>query len=194
MGWTSKAARHYKDGQVDRKQECDDLYTCQETEQYDGCNVVKSVMYGTKYYAVVAFTNTKKGYYIRRPVVVLTSVECKSSYAEFAYKDIYSPELPKNLLELLPNDNYNIQYKLECLEEKKKEIAKNKENIGKKQLSKLPVGTIIEFETYSHKLVRLIKRDPDYQFKTTWWQIYGESKYYSKRYIPEKYTIIREGY
>lgn len=184
MGWTGVQAQHFKDDTVDRKAECDEMYNCDyEDKTYE---VVKSVLYGTTYYAVVSIFDKNTYSKIYRPLIILTQVEKGTWEYTFYYKDINSPELPKNLLDLLPNDMYNIQYKRECIEEKIAEKNKKKEFIP---LSKIRVGQKITF-TMNNKIYVLTKMEKNYQFKTTWFYNESDNTYYPKRYIPKEFQIV----
>ena len=47
MGWTSYHASYYKNGTVDRKKECDDVFSKGD------CKILKSAMVGSTYYAAI---------------------------------------------------------------------------------------------------------------------------------------------
>lgn len=185
MGWTCTTnVMHYKDGTVDRQAECDAMYNCDnEDREY---KVLKSVMHGTTYYAVVSIFDKKKYCKIVRPLVILTQVENDNWSCNFYYKDIYSPELPKKLLDLLPNDMYNIKYKRECIEEKWKEKEKKNQFIP---LSKVKIGQKITFKV-NDKTYVVRKMERNYQFKTTWFYNESNNTYYPKRYIPKEFQIV----
>ena len=72
MGWTGYHVDTYK-GKIDRKSECDKLWTQEEHDGYPKLEVLKSVMKGSTYYAAVQ--NVTKG--ITFGVVVLTRVNNK---------------------------------------------------------------------------------------------------------------------
>lgn len=60
-------------------------------------------------------------------------------------------------------------------------------------LSKLPIGSVIEFDTASGLTIKLIKREPAYQFKTYWFQNFNSNTYYQKKYIPKDFRIVSLG-
>ena len=141
MGWTSYHASYYKNGTVDRKKECDDVFSKGD------CKILKSAMVGSTYYAAI-----KKGEEVFA-AVFLTSTDSKDYY-NFSYKDMdetmgpYQTECPIGILKLLtPTDN---KFALEWREKCYKTIE-----LKKKGLSKLAVGTKIEitlpFDTRFYK-------------------------------------------
>lgn len=132
MGWTSYHATHYKKGKVDRKAECDALFT-------DGYEVLKSAMVGSTYYAAIKHKGGVSA------AVCLTSTDMKD-YFNFSYKDMdetmgpYNYDCPKGILDLLtPTENeYANNWRAAC-----------RENLAKKNnpnaLNKLPLGSEIQF-------------------------------------------------
>ena len=51
MGWTTLPAKYHKaNGQVDRKAECDALYTWNDSETGGKCEVLKSSLVGSTWY------------------------------------------------------------------------------------------------------------------------------------------------
>lgn len=81
---------------------------------------------------------------------------------------------------------YNIQYKRECIEEKRKEKEKKNQFIP---LSKVKIGQKITF-TLNDKTYILKKMERNYQFKTTWFYNESNNTYYPKRYIPKEFQIV----
>lgn len=193
MGWTSYHATHYKNGQIDRKAECDAYWL--EGLNAGHFEVVKSAMVGIVYYAAiralkkyVGKDDNDKSIYEDIPedqretfgVVFLTSTD-KKDYFNFAYKDIsedmgpYESKCPVGIIKVLsPTTNANaLAWRARCIE-----------NAKKKSVKDVPVGTIIEFEDYNGNTVRLVKRNPAYQFRTTWYEIVGKHAYFTKKHIP----------
>jgi hypothetical protein len=196
MGWTGYTAHYYKNGKVDRKAECDAYFM-------DGLNeghfeVVKSSMVGSTYYSAVR--NLKKcvgtdgngwGIYEDLPeseqevrgFVFLTQVKD----GEFYYKDMtedmlpYYFDCPKSIIKALsPTDNENANiWRNKCLEKKAKK-------------NDYPIGTVLTFEWWNGEK-KIIKRAPNRQFKTAWWEVVGERKYFSKKNIPWDSVTVMEG-
>lgn len=104
MGWTAYKAIHYKNGKIDRKGECDYIFS-RETKY----ELVKSVMVGTVYYAAVRNIDTGEVW----AAVFLTQVDGD----EFAYKDMDETvipcyyDCPNSILNLLTStDNEHSNY------------------------------------------------------------------------------------
>lgn len=113
MGWTWTTAGHYRNGTVDRKAECDDLFNWERSEEHKNDSVLKSAMVGSTYYAALR---------VERPgeedkivaVVCLTSTRMNDRAYNFGYKEMDETMLgkgcyakcPKTILKLLtPTDN-----------------------------------------------------------------------------------------
>ena len=97
MGWTSyHATCYYKNGKINRKQECDDHFEGGLNRGY--YKVLKSTMKGSTYYAAVQMMMRREkkenGEFVDIPIengivfaaVLLTQVDSKSYY-NFSYKD-----------------------------------------------------------------------------------------------------------
>lgn len=215
MGWTEYNAKHYKNGSgknrykqvVDRKAECDAYFMEGLNEGW--YRVEKSVVIGSVYYAAV--TKLKKyGGEGNPPIdipfdeqktfasVFLTSVK-NNDYYNFAYKDMdesmmpYYFDCPMSILNLLsPTDNERCnEWRAACRE-------RHEQKKSKTSVSKLPIGSVIEFDynDYNGERIQIEKMPPRYQFKTAWWYIISGKHagcYYSKRRIPDKFTIIKIG-
>lgn len=189
MGWTSYHANHYK-GKINRKYECDKLWTQTEHNGYPELKVLKSAMRGSTYYAAVQVSRkgVVEGVF---GVVTLTSVNSKD-YCNFSYKEMdesagpYESDCPDTILKLLtPTDNkYALEWRERCRENNAKRLAKLTPN-------QLPIGTAIRFK-WGEREKTLIKRAPAYQFKRTWWQVVGEHSYFSTKHIPNKFEIVKE--
>ena len=131
MGWTSYCASHYKNGKVDRKAECDnifngDMVSWSEDHKVIGrYEVLKSSMVGSTYYAAVKRTKfaTETEPELSRvfAAICLTSTNIKDYY-NFSYKDMdescgpYQCDCPKGILDLLsPTENeYALQWRQAC--------------------------------------------------------------------------------
>ena len=183
MGWTSMNATHYtSNGTVDRKAECDAVYS--GSTDSATWEVLKSCMVGSTYYAAVKIT-TVDGVSTVFAGVCLTSVNSKD-YFNFSYKDMdetcgpCEDKCPKSILKLLsPTDNeFANSWRNRCAE-----------RFNKSNPNKLPVGSVIEFQ-WHWKDIRLVKCNPSYQFKTCWWKYVDENKYFMKKYIPSDFKVI----
>ena len=181
MGWTYQMAKYYKKGKIDRKAECDAMFTQEEhdapsiwkegeTIHYPQMRVLKSAMVGKVYYG--AIESIKNGVREVWAAVVITSTENNN---DFGYKDMdeschpYYYDCPKSIFELLtPTTNESaLAWRRGVLEnyEKKKSST---------SLSKLPIGTQIKvkmpFDTQRYKkddVVILTKQQRGY--RSTYW-------------------------
>lgn len=156
MGWTWYIATHYKDGKIDRKAECDSLFTQKEQDKvYNDkvhhlpkMTVLKSVMKGSVYYGAIESINSLTNSRIVFAIVCKTSVEGM----EFGYKDMdetcgpYYYDCPKTILNLLSqtNNEFALNWRKKCEEQnnRNKEISKSK-----KMLKDLPLGSKIKFNS-----------------------------------------------
>lgn len=205
MGWTFYHATHYKNGQIDRKAECDAYW--EEGLNRGHFKVVKSAMHGRVYYAAVkklvkssGMAEDGKFIYESIPeneqktvaIIFLTSTKTKDYY-NFGYKDMdetmmpYYYDCPKSVLDVLsPTDDDSAnEWRKYCRER----IEKAKDG---KSLSKLPIGSIIRFK-YGEEIRELIKQPACYQFKTPWWQVREQNKYMKKNHIPDDFEVVRIG-
>ena len=204
MGWTEyQAEKFYDNGKINRKAECDSYFL--EGLNRGWYDVVRSTMKGSVYYAAV--TKIKRygldadGHIAKDTneddivedipksaqetvgVVILTSV--RGSW--FAYKDISETmgpcyyDCPNAILDLLsPTTNScAIDWREKC-----------RNNNSKQSISKLPIGTEIEFE-HCGKTITLRKSAPCYQFKTTFWINDANCTYYSKKRIPRDFKVVK---
>lgn len=85
MGWTFYNSYDFKNGKIDRKAECDKMYTWEDTERKG--RVLKSTMRGSVYYAAYEYTNKIKNTKEVIGVVVLTSSDVRNGW-NFGYKDM----------------------------------------------------------------------------------------------------------
>lgn len=146
MGWTSYHASHYKNGKIDRKAECDAYF--KEGLNQGHYKVLKSVMYGSVYYAAVQtlkkyIGKNEDGTFIYEDlpesekrifaVVFLTSIDEKDYY-NFSYKDMDEAcgpcayDCPKSILKLLPEteNEYALEWRKKCKEKAKRKSQKKK--------------------------------------------------------------------
>lgn len=182
MGWTSYNVpttydlkkRRYT---IDRKAECDKLYNG------DNFEVLKSAMVGSTYYAAIRAKRSNEVF----ATVVLTHTNM-SDYWNFSYKDMdetcgpCESKCPMSILKLLTetDSEYAKAWRQRCYD-----------NLKKPSLSKLPVGSKIKFEGFNGERT-LIKMAPAYQFKTNWWLIEGQNKYFPKAHIPDNWELVTE--
>lgn len=208
MGWTEYEATNFKNGRVDRKAECDNIFT-----SHNWCEVVKSSMVGNVYYGAIKylkrFKRDENNHFIKdengRDIiedipkeeqkiigyVVLTSVR---NNRWFAYKDMSESSVPcyydcpKSILKLLSDtdDEWALEWRKVCyenIEEKKNTIS----------IGKLPIGTKIEITKHNGEKVILKKYPPSYQFKTPFWVDESSFTYMQKKHIPKDFKIISQG-
>lgn len=181
MGWTSTDARFYTaDGKVNRKAECDNLYTWEDERREN--KVLKSSMRGSVYYAAVQTTDKTNGHKEVFAVVCLTSTKRDRGF-NFGYKDMTEDmgpcedNCPKGILVLLTktDNKYAKEWRERCW---------TKLYDKKPSLSSVKIGEVIEFE-YDGKTIRVEKMAPAHQFKTPWFKIVGEFKYMPRTRIKD---------
>lgn len=181
MGWTSYHADFYKNGKVDRKAECDKVYSFENDGQKSV--VLKSSVVGSTYYAAVQYTNKDKNETTVYGAVCLTQID-NNDYFNFAYKDMtefYGPcecKCPVSILKMLSDtDNeYAIEWRKRC-----REYHENKSK--KTWLDKVEIGERIVFIQHDGKEVVLVKHAPAYQFKTWFWYDIGSGYYVKKNRV-----------
>ena len=178
MGWLFYDAKHYTErGKVDRKAECDSIYTW-EDEKYK-TEVVKSAMKGRVYYAAIRQTDKQTGKSQIQGNVTLTSSE-RGGF-NFGYKGISEncgpceDSCPKSILLLLTDtDNeYAKEWRERCWN-----------NIYNKKptLTSVKIGQVIEFQ-FGNETIRAEKMAPAYQFKTPWYKVVGQNMCVRKSHI-----------
>ena len=203
MGWTSYAATHYKNGKIDRKAECDNIFndnmvTWDDSHKVIGkYEVLKSSMVGSTYYAAVKktkfATETEPEKSIIFAAVCLTSTNMKDYY-NFSYKDMdetcgpYQCDCPKGILDLLtPTDSeFANNWRERCYANLEKKKDKN-------SLSKLPIGSVIKYTDHNGKEITLYKHPAGYQFKRPFWMLKDNSGYISTRHISNSYEVVKRG-
>ena len=184
MGWTSTDARFYTaDGKVNRKAECDALYTWEGEKTKN--EVIKSSMRGSVYYAAVQTTDKSTGSKEVFAVVCLTSTRWDGGF-NFGYKGMTEDmgpcedDCPKGILVLLTDTES--KYAKEWRERCWAKIRDKKQN--RQSLASIKIGEIIEFER-GGVTIRAEKMAPAYQFKTPWFKVVGEFEYVHKTEIKD---------
>lgn len=136
MGWTWSYARHYKNGKIDRKAECDEEFNFSDGDTT--YRVLKSAMVGTVYYAAVE--TVKDG----KRDVWAAICETSTNKGEFGYKDMDETcgpvdcKCPKSILQLLTetDNEWANKWRKRCLE-----YANRK----KVNFAKFPIGAVVSF-------------------------------------------------
>lgn len=184
MGWTYQEAHYYTDrGKIDRKKECDSLFTWEEEKIK--VEVLKSVMKGSVYYAALQITDKQTGSVSVEATVVLTHLAMKD-FCNFGYKVVgenmgpCEDDCPKSILSLLTEttSEYAREWRKRCAA--KRDQAKS--------LNALPIGAIIEFQ-WGSETMRLEKMPPMYKFKTPWFKVVDKHNYIPKKSIKD-WTLI----
>lgn len=194
MGWTwSNAEIRYKNGKgyIAKKELCDALYT--HNGDKHKIEVLKSSMVGSTYYAAIKLINKETGHKEVFAAICLTSTNLKDYY-NFGYKDMDETcgpcqcNCPKGILDLLTptTSEYANEWRKSCYENLKK--GKDKDS-----LSKLPIGSEIKYTRYDGNEITLVKHEPAYQFKRSFWMMKGELKYISSKHIPNNYEVVKRG-
>jgi hypothetical protein len=162
-------------------------------------------MKGSVYYAAVTplrrpvqgpdgkYIEDEKGWYIYEPIpedeqevigmVILTYVSDKDNFGYKVISETCGPcyyDCPKSILNVLtPTDSaYAQEWRHKCYD-----------NLAKPSISKLPIGTEIQFEM-SGTTFTLRKSAPRYQFKTPFWINDANCTYFSKKRIPRDFKIV----
>lgn len=184
MGWTSTDARFYTaDGKVNRKAECDALYTWEGEKTKN--EVIKSSMRGSVYYAAVRTTDKTTGHSEVFAAVCLTSTRRDGGF-NFGYKGMAEDmgpcedDCPKGILVLLTDTES--KYAKEWRERCWAKIRDKKQN--RQSLASIKIGEIIEFER-GGVTIRAEKMAPAYQFKTPWFKVVGKFEYVHKTEIKD---------
>lgn len=214
MGWTGIYAKNYTShGKIDRKAECDDYFL--EGLNRGFFDVHASRMVGSTYYAAVSPLKTvayeadgsvrkdSNGNTVYEDIpkenrqtfaaVILTQTDKDMFY----YKEMSETEGPRYydcpmsiLKKLSPTDNeWANEWRARCLARANKLAEARKQHVD---LPSLPIGSVIRFE-WNGEDKWLQKCAPNHQFKTAWWKVAGEHKYFSKKRIPKDYEVVQIG-
>lgn len=173
MGWTEYHAQYYKNGKVDRKAECDNLWA-------KDCKVLKSTMRGSTYYGALQLPDGN----VIGTVVITSGTNRRDPYFNFGYKAMDETAgpcryaCPKSILDLLtPIDNeYANQWRNKC-----REMASRKS-----WLKDLPIGAKVEWTRWDGEKFILTKHAPAYQFKTWFWFNEDNGTYTKKDLVTEE--------
>ena len=185
MGWTFY---HVDKWDLDRKAEIDKLFNWEENGK--SVKVLKSAMVGSTWYGALRVDNGESVEVTAE--VVLTALDSKD-YCNFGFNEMRETcgpnkaECPVSILKLLtPTESeWANNWRERCWKyhERKKSPS---------ALKNLPYGAEIEF-SWCGETMRIKKCRPAYQFKTDWWRVCGENKYWSKKRIPSEYTVVSDG-
>lgn len=188
MGWTGTHATHYKNGTVDRKAECDELFKTElNAAKTHMLTLLKSAMVGSVYYAAIERKSLDGSDRVVSALICLTRVDSKDYY-NFYYKDMTEScgpcesQCPMSILKLLtPTDHeYALEWRKRCYA-----YHESKKSAGTKDL---PIGTKIKCIIDGQEHI-LVKHPPAYQFKTWFW--YDANKHqYIKKSMVQNFTVI----
>lgn len=140
MGWTTcYYATYYKpNGSVDRRKECDKLYTFEVKDKEGNVirtnRVIKSAMVGSTYYAAVEQRSASGEILEVWGAVALTCGKGRTDGTIWGYKDMcesggpYESKCPASILALLtPTDNaYALEWRERCRNYNKEQCEKRK--------------------------------------------------------------------
>lgn len=185
MGWTWQCAKFYdRKGNIDRKAECDDLYTWNNEETGDKCRVLKSAMVGATWYGACERTRPGQEPYVFAGVC-LTSVDRRAGF-DFGYKDMDESEgpcerdCPLSILKLLsPCDHeWALVWRKDCRENAAKKAAAKKDLNG---LRNLQIGAKITIQKRGQSVV--LEKGKISNHKNPVWISRAENVYYPLSHI-----------
>ena len=185
MGWTWQCAKFYdRKGNIDRKAECDDLYTWNNEETGDKCRVLKSAMVGATWYGACERTRPGRKPYVFAGVC-LTRLDSKEGY-NFGYKDMDESCGPlqrdcpvSNLKMLSPSDDkYAVEWRKACRENAAKKAAARKDP---NSLQNLPLGAKITVQKRGQNIV--LEKGRISNRKNPVWISWTENVYYPLSHI-----------
>ena len=151
--------------------------------------IQKDTMRGSVYYGALKDTETN----VVSAVVVLTHVS-QNEYYNFGYKLIgeemgpTESKCPASILKLLTDTDskYANDWRNRCW----KYIE---QTTGPNALSKLPVGSVIEFTDAVGETFVLVKHPAAYQFKKPFWYCESSHSYMKSKYIQDDYRVLSRG-
>lgn len=192
MGWTWQCAKFYdRRGNIDRKAECDALYTWNNEETGDKCRVLKSAMVGTTWYGACERSRPGQNPYVFAGVC-LTSVDSRE-YCNFGYKDMDESmgpcerECPVSILNLLSarDDKWAIEWRAACRENAARKAAERKDPNG---LANLPLGSAVTVEKNGEEII-LQKATIRGRKKPVWVSWQSRTNYTAAQVKNHGYTI-----
>lgn len=185
MGWTWQCAKFYdRKGNIDRKAECDDLYTWNNEETGDKCRVLKSAMVGATWYGACERTRPGQKPYVFAGVC-LTSVDSRE-YCNFGYKDMDESmgpcerDCPVSILNLLSprDDKWALEWREDCRNNAAQKAADRK-NLN--SLQNLPLGAKITVQKRGQSIV--LEKGRISNRKNPVWISRAENVYYPLSHI-----------
>lgn len=179
MGWTFYHVEAW-DGKIDRKAECDALYTWNNEETGDSCRVLKSSMVGPTWYGACERTRPNQKPYVFAGVC-LTRLDSKEGY-NFGYKDMDESmgpcqcECPVSILDLLSptDDEYTIEWREACRENAKKKAADRKDT---NSLLNLPLNATVKVNRRGEEI--LLQKAKIAGHKRPVWVSWSDRIYYT---------------
>lgn len=193
MGWTWQCAKFYdRKGNIDRKAECDDLYTWNNEETGDKCRVLKSVMVGATWYGACERTRPGQEPYVFAGVC-LTSVD-SHEYCNFGYKDMDESmgpcerDCPISILNRLSprDDEWALEWRTACRENAVKKAADRKDS---NSLQNLPLGAKIAVQKRGQSIV--LEKGRISNRKRPVWVDWSTRTYYRTEQVQRAgYTIV----
>lgn len=177
MGWTEYHANYYKNGKVDRKAECDNLWS-------KDCKVLKSTMKGSVYYGALQIPDGS----VIGTVVITSGINRRNPYFNFGYKAMEETcgpcyyDCPKSILDLLtPTDS---QWANEWREKCRRQLETKKTS----WLKDVPIGGKVVWTRWDGTEMVLTKHAPACQFKTWFWLNESKWNYVKKKFVTEENT------
>jgi hypothetical protein len=185
MGWTWQCAKFYdRRGSIDRKAECDDLYTWNNEETGDKCRVLKSAMVGATWYGACERSRPGQEPYVFAGVC-LTSVDSRE-YCNFGYKDMDESmgpcerDCPVSILNLLSHrdDEWALEWREDCRNNAAQKATDRK---NPNSLQNLPLGAKITVQKRGQNIV--LEKGRISNRKNPVWISRAENVYYPLSHI-----------
>ena len=190
MGWTFYHVDAWN-GKIDRKAECDALYTWNNEQTGDSCRVLKSSMVGSTWYGACERTRPNEKPYVFAGVC-LTSVDRRAGF-DFGYKDMDESEgpcereCPVSILNLLSHrdDEWALEWRTACRDNAAKKAAAKKDP---NNLQNLPLGAKITVQKRGQDIV--LEKGRISNRKNPVWISRAENVYYPLSHIKRYGYII----
>lgn len=192
MGWTYTQNCKYRNGKVDRKASCDELYTWEN--ECVAAKVLKSSMVGSVWYGAVEKISKATGERTVFAGICLTQTDAAHGWP-FGYKDMdetvdpCEARCPKSTLNLLTKTDNDraLKWRQRCCIE----------NIGKyrvaKSLRELPLHSLIQTQNGQGETVTLEKQQWTGWKRSRWVCLYADFYIPASMIISRGYSIIRCG-